>query len=98
METSRPFKGDVGPYRAKSSSCNPDVGPPGAPATQTLAPLGLLQPAECAKQAQHATLCSRKRPANPGWRPKRPDEGVLLLLCARARHKLCHASAIPATT
>jgi hypothetical protein len=69
METSGPFKGVVGPFRAKSSSCNPDVGPPGAPATQTLASLGLLQPAECAKQAQHAALYSRKRPANPGWRP-----------------------------
>jgi hypothetical protein len=39
------------------------------PAIQTLAPLGLLQPAKCAKQAQHAALCSRKRPASPGWRP-----------------------------
>jgi hypothetical protein len=39
------------------------------PASQTLAPLGLLQPAMCAKQAQHTAICSRKRPASPGWRP-----------------------------
>jgi hypothetical protein len=39
------------------------------PATQTLAPLGLLQPAESAKQAHHAALCSKKRPTSPGWRP-----------------------------
>jgi hypothetical protein len=76
------------------------------PVSQTLAPLGLLQPAMCAKQTQHTATCSRNRPACPGWRPihlgqrpickglipigqiyaKRPDEGVLLLLHARARH------------
>jgi hypothetical protein len=55
MEMSGPFKGDVGP-----------LGQNHHPATQTLDPLGLLQPTECAKQAQHTALCSRKRPANPG--------------------------------
>jgi hypothetical protein len=39
------------------------------PVSQTLAPLGLLQPAMCAKQAQHTATCSRNRPACPGWRP-----------------------------
>jgi hypothetical protein len=39
------------------------------PATQTLAPLGLLQPVECAKQAKHAALYSKRRPTSPGWRP-----------------------------
>jgi hypothetical protein len=33
METSGPYRGDVGPFRAKSSSSKPDVGPSGAPAT-----------------------------------------------------------------
>jgi hypothetical protein len=31
-----------------------------------LAPLGLLQPAEWAKQAQHAATCSRKCPTSTG--------------------------------
>jgi hypothetical protein len=39
------------------------------PVSQTLAPLGLLQPAMCARQAQHTAICSRKRPTSPGWRP-----------------------------
>jgi hypothetical protein len=39
------------------------------PVQPDVGPLGLLQPAKCAKQAQHAALCSRKRPASPGWRP-----------------------------
>jgi hypothetical protein len=39
------------------------------PASKTLAPLGLLQPAMCAKQARHTAICSRQRPACPGWRP-----------------------------
>jgi hypothetical protein len=76
------------------------------PVSQTLAPLGLLQPAHVCQKAQHTAICSRRRPTSPGWRPihlgqrpickglipmvkslpKRPDEGVLLLLHARARH------------
>jgi hypothetical protein len=36
------------------------------PRSKTLAPLGLLQPAMCAKQAQHTAICSRKRPATLG--------------------------------
>jgi hypothetical protein len=43
------------------------------PTNQTLAPLGLLQPAMCAKQAQHTATCSRNRPAYPGWRPDHQD-------------------------
>ena len=39
------------------------------PMSKTLPLLGLLQPAKCAKKAQHAALCSRKCPASPGWRP-----------------------------
>jgi hypothetical protein len=95
METSGPYRGDVGPFRAKSSSSKPDVGPLGASATCYVCPEG---PAHC--------YLLQKRPTSPGWRPihlgqrpickglipmvkslpKRPDEGVLLLLCARARH------------
>ena len=43
------------------------------PVSQTLAPLGLLQPAMCAQQAQHTAICSRKRPASPRWRPIHQD-------------------------
>jgi len=39
------------------------------PVSQTLAPLGLLQPAMCAQKAQHTAIYSRKRPASPGWHP-----------------------------
>jgi hypothetical protein len=39
------------------------------PVSQTLAPLGLLQPAMRAREAQHTAICSRKRPTSPGWRP-----------------------------
>ena len=39
------------------------------PMRKTLPLLGLLQPAKCAKQAQHAALYSRKHPSSPGWRP-----------------------------
>jgi hypothetical protein len=38
-----------------------------------LAPLGLLQPVTCAKQAQHAATCSSHHPAYPGWRPDHQD-------------------------
>jgi hypothetical protein len=43
------------------------------PTSKTLAALGLLHPATCAKQAQHTAICSRKRPACPGWRPIHQD-------------------------
>jgi hypothetical protein len=67
------------------------------PATQTLAPLGLLQPAKCAKQAQHAALCSRKRPASPGWRPihlgQRPIcKGLIPIGQVSAKNVLMRAS------
>ena len=39
------------------------------PTSQTLAPLGLLQPTMCEKQAQHTAIYSRKHPTSPGWRP-----------------------------
>jgi hypothetical protein len=39
------------------------------PVSQTLAPLGLLQPAMCAQKAQHTAIYSRERPTSPGWRP-----------------------------
>ena len=39
------------------------------PVSQTLAPLGLLQPSMCAQKAQHTAICSKRRPTSPGWRP-----------------------------
>jgi hypothetical protein len=39
------------------------------PVSQTLAPLGLLQPTKCAQKAQHTAICPRKRLASPRWRP-----------------------------
>jgi hypothetical protein len=60
METSAPYRGDVGP-----------LGQNHHPVSQTLTPLGLLQPAMRAREAQHTAICSRKRPTSPGWRPIR---------------------------
>ena len=40
METSGPYRGDVGPFRAKSASSKPDVGPLGASATCYVCPEG----------------------------------------------------------
>ena len=96
METSGPYRGDVGPFRASSSSSKPDVGPSGAPATchvcQT-SPTHWHLLLKTSSQSWVASNPSRSTshlqgadPHRLGLCPKRPDEGVLLLLRARARH------------
>jgi hypothetical protein len=59
------------------------------PVSQTLAPLGLLQPAMCAKQAQHTATCSRNRPACPGWRPDHQGPSSHLQGADPHRSSLC---------
>jgi hypothetical protein len=66
------------------------------PEGRTLAPLGLLQPATRAKQAEHTATCSRNRPACPGWRPVHqshpPSTGA-----DPHRSNLCHSVLVRAS-
>jgi hypothetical protein len=66
------------------------------PEGKTLAPLGLLQPATCARQAQHTAICSRKRPACPGWRPVHQSH-LHLQGSIPPRSNLCHSVLVRAS-